>query len=172
MWPSQTEPPNTKVWMDAIAKKEAELKVLNQDLTEIKKRLVSDSLEATKSKQVYEIKVKDLRSTVAKLKANPTVIKVREESPAVDSLIVAQDSVIQIQEQRIAIHEYQYGKLAINVQAITDNFEKQIELERGRYQDQVQISDSYRKEVRKQRREKRIAIGAGVVGIVGALLLK
>lgn len=163
---------DTSVWKDTIAAKEVKIKELQLQYDTIARRIKSDSLESIESKKVYEVKVKNLNSTVAKLKANPVVIRVREENPEVDSLIVSQDSVITIKDQRIEILEYQYGKLAANVEGLTINFENRIRLHQEQFEASQQQVQALEKDNRKQKREKKAIIAVGVAAIVGALLLK
>jgi hypothetical protein len=165
------EPYDTTRWKDSIASRELVIRALQLEYVTIAKKIKADSLEAIESKRVYEIKVKDLNSAVAKLKASKVVVKVRETVPEVDSLIIAQDSVIQIQGHRIAELEHQYGKLSINVEAITLNCENQLALNAERFEAQKQLSSTYQKQNRKLRRGNKLLKVGVVLGTVGAFLL-
>ncbi|HYF67612.1 MAG TPA: hypothetical protein VD884_05715 [Ohtaekwangia sp.] len=162
---------DSSVWKSRISELEDEIKEREQEYDVIAARIKSDSLESIESEKAYDLKVKDLNSTVAKLKANPVVIRVREETPEVDSLIVAQDSTITIKDQRIEILEYQYGKLAANVQGLTINFENRIRLHQEQFaasQAQVQVLEKENKKVKRQAKIAKILIP--IVGLAGLIL--
>ena len=145
------------------------LRARNRAMVNVMKK---DSVEGVRVQDSLKTRAIAYRQEVVRLKENPIVIKVREDVPEVDSLILAQDSVIAIQENRIAAHEHQLGKLQVSMVGITANFESQLAAERRRFEAQQQISNEYRKEVRKERRQKRLAIGIGIAATAVALLIK
>jgi hypothetical protein len=165
------EPYDTTAFKNTISQKEARIQELQLEFATIAKKIKSDSLQALESKRVYEIKVKDLNSTVAKLKANPKVVEILRDNPIVDSLVVAQDSVIQIQGHRIVGLEHQYWKLSFNVEAITLNCENQLALHAERFEAQKQLSSTYQKQNRRLRRGNKLLKVGVVLGTVGAFLL-
>lgn len=165
------EPVSTQKWKDEITKKEERIKVLQGNLATIREKVKADSLQGVKSKQEYEVKVTSLRSTVAKLKANPIVIKVREENPEIDSLIVAQDSTILAKDERIVALEADIKRVVANMDSFNDTYEGILQAEREKFEAQKEITAAVEKELKKEKRKAKLAkVLIPVVG-VGALLL-
>lgn len=170
MWPSPPEPYNTQAWKDSIAaanEKLARLDAQNQSLLD---SIRKDSVEGAKESEAFKVKIQRLSKRLADQR--PIVDSIIIDNPVLIDFVNNQDSVIEVQGWRVDALEHQLGKLQTSMVGITKNFEQRIALHEQRYQDQVQISNEYRKEARKQRREKRIAIGAGIAATVGALLIQ
>lgn len=137
-------------------------------------------IEDTKKDSIRGIEIQDslktqanrFRGQVVKLKANPIIIRVREEVPEVDSLIVAMDSVNVVQGHRIAAYEHQLSKLQVNLVGITANFESMLSAERQRYANAQEIIALKDKEIKKAKKNTVGAVVIGVAATVGALLIR
>lgn len=161
-------PPDTKVYDSLIRlSREGEAKAL--ELSELRK---ADSLHSIESKRVYDLKVKKLESRLSDLKANPVIVRIREEIKEVDSLIIAYDSTIQVKNEAIDMLSselYDCQKLAYTAE---ENFEMTLQAHKGANAELLDQVKGYQKEVRKQRRLKRLGIAAGIITTVGALLVQ
>jgi uncharacterized small protein (DUF1192 family) len=162
----QPEPVDMKPYEIAIAIADLKIDSLTKGLSKLRQKRAADSLLSIKSNQEYQSKVLVLRSTVAKLKANPTVIKIREENPEVDSLIIAQDSVIQVKDERITFLESEVRRTVDNMNSFNETYEGILKVEREKFEAQKQLTAEYKQQNRKLRRgntwTKIGAIAAGV----------
>jgi hypothetical protein len=137
-------------------------------LAELRK---SDSLETIKTKKAYTLKVEKLEGRISDLKANPVIIRIREEVKEVDSLIVVYDSTIQVKDERIRELESELttsqqlaSQAELNFKATIGDYEQV-------HKNLLEQVEHYKKELRKQRRQKRAAIVlGGLIGIAGLLL--
>jgi ElaB/YqjD/DUF883 family membrane-anchored ribosome-binding protein len=160
------EPVDTKPYEIAIAIADLKIDSLSKGLARLHQKRTADSLLSIKSNQEYQSKVLVLRSTVAKLKANPTVIRIREENPEVDSLIVAQDSVIHVKDERITFLESEIRRTVDNMNSFNETYEGILKAEREKFEAQQRLTAEYKQQNRKLRRNntwtKIGAIAAGV----------
>jgi hypothetical protein len=148
-----------------------EIKELKQSNSKLQAKIDSDSVRQTQEKEAHSSEVKKRDAVIAKLKANPVVIKIREENPVIDSLIVAQDSLIVRHAERVAELESNLTDLRVDMKALVNNFEGQIAAHISKYENEKKIADTYRDENRKIRRGNRW-LKAGIVGAaVGGLFL-
>lgn len=163
--------PDTTRWKQEITKQEERVKALEGNLATIREKVKADSLQGVKSKQEYEVKVSSLRSTVAKLKANPRVIEVLKANPEVDRLVIAQDSVIQASGTRIVELESEMKDLRVNMDSVNDTFEEILQAERTKFEASQSMNKDLEKQVKKEKRKGKLAkVLLPIVG-VGALLL-
>ena len=135
-------------------------------------QLKADSLRGVKVQDSLKTQANHFRGQAVKLKANPIIIRVREEVPEVDSLITAQDSVIVLQDHRIAAYTHQLGKLQVSMVGITANFESILSAERQRYANAQEIIALKDKEIKKAKKKTVGAVVIGVAATVGALLIR
>jgi ASC-1-like (ASCH) protein len=126
-------------------------------------------LKAKLSGKVTE--VKKLSSTVAHLRANPVVVQVIADVPEIDSLVQSYDSLLESKDDQIELQ----GKLIVSLEdenkRITGNFIERLQLTEDNFQAQKAISDSYKNDLRKERRKVKLFKVIAVVGTVGGLLL-
>jgi hypothetical protein len=148
-----------------------EIKELKQSNLKLQAKIDSDSLIQTKEKETYRTEVKKKDAVIAKLKGNPTIIRIREENPEVDSLIVAQDSLITRHAERVSELESNLTDLRVDMKALVNGFEGQIAAHISKYENEKKIADTYRDENRKIRRGARWLKAGAVAGIVGAFFL-
>lgn len=135
------------------------------------RKIAEDSILRAEEAVAHKEDAKKKNATIAKLKANPTIIMIRDSIPVVDSLIVAQDSLIESQGIRIIVLEGDVKTLGIDLARVTDNFEAQIKAHESKLKSTEQLADAYKKENRKERRKVKVWRVATVLGTVGAFLL-
>lgn len=170
MWP-ESKTVNTQPWKDTISRKTDEIKTLQENLVIIREKVTEDSLQSIKAKEEYEVKVSRLRSTVAKLKASPVVVKVLEENFEVYDLVNSQDSVIEVQDNRIMSLETELGKLRVNMVGVTQNFEQQIAAQEERFTASQELSKTLEGDLRREKRRAKIArVLIPVAFVVGLVL--
>jgi ASC-1-like (ASCH) protein len=126
-------------------------------------------LKAKLSGKVTE--VKKLSSTVAHLRANPVVVQVIADVPEIDSLVQSYDSLLESKDDQIELQ----GRLIVSLEdenkRITGNFLERLRLSEENFIAQKAISDSYKKDLRKELRKVKLFKVIAVVGTVGGLLL-
>lgn len=131
-----------------------------QKLAELNVKLVS------KERQVVK-----LTSNLERLKANPVVIQVRDSIEEIEATFQAYDSLILAKDQQLAIQDSKILVLEDENKRITANFLERLELTEQNYIAQKAIAESYKKENRKVRRGIKALKVAVVVSSVGFLLL-
>jgi chromosome segregation ATPase len=162
-----------KIQSYEIALKIADQEILNlrSDSTKLSQKIDADSVRHANERKVYKEKVKSQSALISRLKAKPEVITIREQSVDVDSLLTAMEAKDSIQTARIDTLENNLSELRVDMSAVNDNCSKMLEAERERFQAQKGISEEYSKQVRKERRKKRLATALiPVVGVAGFLL--
>jgi hypothetical protein len=162
-----------KIQSYEIALKIADQEILNlrSDSTKLSQKIEGDSVRQANERKVYKEKVKSQSALISRLKAKPEVIAIREQSVDVDSLLTATEAKDSIQTARIDTLESNLSDLRVDMSAVNDNCSKMLEAERERFQAQKGISEEYSKQVRKERRKKRLATALiPVVGVAGFLL--
>jgi hypothetical protein len=162
-----------KIQSYEIALKIADQEILNlrSDSTKLSQKIEADSVMQANERKVYKEKVKSQSALISRLKAKPEVITIREQSVDVDSLLTAMEAKDSIQTARIDTLENNLSELRVDMSAVNDNCSKMLEAERERFQAQKGISEEYSKQVRKERRKKRLATALiPVVGVAGFLL--
>jgi len=162
---------DTQVWKDAIHESEQKIAVLKQDRARLARKITEDSLISIKLDSAYRTDLKIKERRIIDLKRNPTVIRIREEVPVIDTLILAYDSIVSFQQGRI----YSLGKelegLRVDLQDVSKNYESQIVNHEQIYQTLLQKVEEQQKELKKQIRQKRLFQTLTVVGTIGGVLL-
>jgi hypothetical protein len=129
---------------------------------------ITQTRDSLKREQRHGVK---LSSNLARLKANPIVIQVRDSIPIIDSLVQSYDSLLESKDDQIELQ----GRLIVSLEdenkRITGNFMERLELSEQNFQAQKAISDSYKKDNRKLRRGNKLLKVGLVVGTVGAFIL-
>lgn len=112
-----------------------------------------------------------MKSLVGHLKANPRVIRVRDSIPEVDTLLIAQDSLIANLETQLTIQGKYIQDLQTDVNKLNENFNQRLIL----YEEKYALMDSriqdQQKQIRKARRTGRLFKAIAVVGFVGGVFL-
>jgi hypothetical protein len=162
-----------KIQSYEIALKIADQEILNlrSDSTKLSQKIEADSVMQANERKVYKEKVKSQSALISHLKSNPVVIHARDSVPEVDSLLTAMEKQDSLKTARIDTLENNLSELRVDMSAVNDNCSKMLEAERERFQAQKGISEEYSKQVRKERRKKRLATALiPVVGVAGFLL--
>lgn len=154
-WPSNK--PDYSDHENRIKLREQAVHELQAENTKLLARIKSDSVSHTIEIQTYKHRDKKKSAYIANLKANPIVIKVREEVPLIDSAFHAYDSLLQSKDEQIELQARYIDTLQVDISKVTDNFMERLKLQSETIDDQKEIIDSQRKELRKERRQKRLA---------------
>lgn len=170
-WPSP-EPDTTQAYKRQIAKDQEIKRDLQASNAKLMAKIDSDSLRQAQERVDFEQGVDSLGSVIAQLKRKPRVVYIRETEPAIDSLITYQDSLLLVQRARIDTLTVNLSDLRVDLKSVTENFEAQLAASDRIIENQGQILNQKDKEIRKHRREKRLAIIGGIVATVAALLVR
>lgn len=138
---------------DRILRQDSIIRDLTANRVEIVARNAIERAQAHADAQTYKDTLKRRESNLTRLKRHPDVISVLTEWPIVDALIKEHDSISVLKDRRIMTLEREVDQLEINMQAITVNFEAQIQAERERYAAQTEITDVYKAEVKKEKKK-------------------
>lgn len=170
-WPSPA-PDTTRVYKDQIQKDKLIKQELEAKLNETLARIRTDSLQQAIQARNHTNTVDSLSARINDLKRNPRVITVLEENIEVRELVESQDSLITVQTARIDTLELNLSDLRIDLRQVQRNFEGQISALESIRSNQSEIISQQEKEIRKYRREKRLAIVGGIAAVLSVLLLK
>lgn len=138
----------------------------------LRAKIDSDSLRQAQERVDFEQGADSLGSVIAQLKRKSRVVYIRETEPAIDSLITNQDSLLLVQRARIDTLTVNLSDLRVDLQSVTDNFEAQLAASDRIIENQGQILNEQAKEIKRERRGKRLAIIGGIVATVAALLVR
>jgi DNA repair exonuclease SbcCD ATPase subunit len=168
------DPPatDTTAFKQQIEKDRTVIRELQSELAETLARIKQDSLQQVSEAEAYRKDVDSLTSRIGQLKRSPRVITVLAENPEVEALVDQQDSLIVTQAARIDTLEVNLSDLRIDLAQVKRNFEGQIQAYESIRESQTQIIAAQEKEIRRHKREKRAAIGAGIAGVLAALILR
>lgn len=169
-WPSPKEPDYSE-YEFKIKLREAQIHSLGRDYEKLVLKLEADSVSHKIEVQAYKDMDKKNLAYIANLKANPVVIKVREEVPLIDSAFLAYDSLLESKDQQINLQEKYVSTLQLDIGELSANFEERLKLQSETIADQQSIIQDQRKELRKARRAARATKVVAVVGLVGGFLL-
>lgn len=118
-----------------------------------------------------ERQVVKLTSNLERLKGNPIVIKVRDSIPEIEATFQAYDLLLESKDQQLAIQNSKILVLEDENKRITANFLERLQLTEENYLTQKEIVEDYKKQLRKERRKKKLAtVLIPVVGVAGLLL--
>jgi hypothetical protein len=130
-----------------------------QEITQIR-----DSLKREQRRGVK------LSSNLARLKANPIVIQVRDSIPIIDSLVQSYDSLLESKDDQIELQ----GRLIVSLEdenkRITSNFMERLQLTEDNFIAQKAITDTYKKDNRKLRRGNKV-LKVVIIGAVGYIVV-
>jgi hypothetical protein len=134
------------------------------------KRL-SDSLRSIENKKVSDSIHAVDRSTIAKLRASPKIVEIIKEVPILDTLLQAYDSAILHRDERIRELESELTSSQSLASQAEQNFKATIADYEQVHKNLIAQIEHYRKEIRKQKRQKRAAVVLGTaIGLVGLIL--
>ena len=99
------------------------------------------------------------------------LLSFREEVPLIDSAFHAYDSLLQSKDEQIELQARYIDTLQVDIRKVTDNFMERLKLQSETIDDQKLIIEDQRKQLRKERRNKRLAKVVAVAGTIGAFVL-
>lgn len=170
---TQPSPVNVDVieYESRIARRDSTIHELSRKFEMEAYRRRQDSLSHIETMSKAQINQSRSEAIVKRLRANPVIIKVREEVPQVDSLLAAQDSIVSSQAVQLTIQSKYIVKLQGDIGEITADFSKRLKLTQEQFLDQKKIAEEYKKDLRKERRKGKLArVLIPIVGI-GMFLL-
>ena len=170
LWPKAAKSPYIEQTEQIIAQKTEKIEALTKEYVKIAEKMKSDSLESAKSDSTYETRVKTLRSTVAKLRANPKVVTIIQENPIMDSLVTSYDSAMIQMSAQIFSLQTTLRQLYTNEALLEHNFNERLELEHSKFEDQKKITEQLEKQNRKTRRQNKL-LKIGIVALPVATII-
>lgn len=159
-----------------IAEQGLRISQLQQDSAKLAQKIKADSLQQAQEKKAYKNTISEKSRQIANLKANPRVIEIRAQEPAIDSLINAMDSLDSIKTERIATLENNLDALRVDIGQLEANFAGLLEAEREKFKVQGEAFEKTLKENRKLRRRAKVAkvllpVVAGLSLLIGQAFL-
>lgn len=164
-------PADTTVLEDEIFKKELrirQLTALNRFDSTASAQKLAQARDSLKREQNRGVK---LASSLQALKSKPTIVKIIQENPAVDSVFQQYDLLLETKDNQISIQSKMIKGLEEENTRITENFLERLQLSQAAFDNQKLIADSYKKDTRKARRAVRAMKVVAVIGTVGGLFL-
>jgi cell fate (sporulation/competence/biofilm development) regulator YmcA (YheA/YmcA/DUF963 family) len=155
----------------ALAIADNEIIRYKKDSVEIHQEMARKEAQQANERKVYKENERKQGALISQLKRNPVVIHVRDSVPEVNELLTAMEKQDSLKTARIDTLESNLSDLRVDMSAVNDNCSKMLEAERERFQAQEGISEEYSKQVRKERRKKRLATALIPVAAVAAFLL-
>jgi hypothetical protein len=154
-----------------IAQKTEKIEVLTKEYEKIASQIHTDSVRQAKKDSVYSFEIKKRDRRISDLKRNPVIVRVREQTPEVDSLIHAYDSAFMQMSAQIFSLQTTLRQVYTNEAMLEHNFNERLELERSKFEDQKAITNQYEKDLRKAKRGNRLLKVAAVLGTGLGLVL-
>lgn len=171
-WPDTSKPSARELELEAALERRTEAYNESERRgAKLLAKIESDSVSHKIEVQAYKDRDKKRVSEIARIKASKVVVQVRDSVPEIDSLIVAYDSLLQSKDEQIELQARYIDTLQVDISKVTDNFEERLKLQSETIADQQSIIQDQRKELRKERRNKKIAKVLVPVVAVGAFLL-
>lgn len=165
------EPVNNAIWQTEIwrVKTKAEkLKAKHEKDSAAHVKELAQARDSLKSEQKHGVK---LQSNLVALKSKPQVVKIVQENPVIDTVFQHYDSLLESKDNQLAIQTEMISSLEAENVRITDNFLARLELSQQAFDNQKLISDSYKKDTRKVRRQVKLLKVVAVIGTVGGVFL-
>lgn len=164
-------PADTTVWKQEIEKnrqKAQELAIKHRDDSTQFAQKLAQARDSLKREQNRGVK---LASNLHALKSKPTVVKIVEQNPEIDSVFQQYDLLLETKDNQISIQSKMIKGLEEENTRITENFLERLQLSQAAFDNQKLIADSYKKDTRKVRRANKLLKVVAVVGTVGGLFL-
>lgn len=167
------DPPSVDLipYETAIAIADLKIDSLTKGGAKLAAKIKSDSIKRDKQSKAYQQEVKIKSAAIAKLKANPRVVYIRESEPTIDSLIVAYDSIGELKDRRIDTLEVSLDELQINMKAVNVNCDQMLEAERDKFKASEELISDLEKQVKRSKRGNRRLTAGIVVSAVAGLFL-
>lgn len=153
-----------------IASREAAIHEMGRNYTALRTKMRQDSILyrdtiVTKQKEIVQ-----QESNIKRLRATPRVVEIVKENPVIDTIFQHYDSLLISKDFIIYSQEKQITQLYVDINEIERNFEHRLQLQSQSLEDYRTLSDEYRKDLRKERRKKRLSTILIPVVAVGAFL--
>ena len=156
---------------NGLAIADQEIIQLRKDSAELANGMARKEAQREIERQAHKSEVRQKDAVIAKLRENPIVLKVREETPEVDSLLDAMEAKDSIQTERIITLENDLRELRVDMAGVKFNAEEMLREERERFALQESLTKEYKDQLRKERRKGRLAkAGAVILGVGGFIL--
>lgn len=173
MWFFQPGPnePDYSIKDAQIAQRDTLIHKLSREAEKEKQERKAERLAYMDTVRTYKDRDKKRVAEIARIKAHPVVIRVREEIPIIDSAFHAYDSLLKSKDVQISLAEKRITKLEVDITEVEERFEEQLRLMGENVADLKSITEDQRKQLRKIRRQNRLVKVVAVVSAVGGLLL-
>lgn len=144
-------------------------------ITKLERKAKADSLKSIQTKQRYDSIAKSQSELISDLKRKPRVIEVIKQEPEVKQLVEAQDSLINLQFQRIAVLEGLEHELRQDMSKVLIACEQRFQAQTEKFELAEQQIADLEKQNRKERRKGKlkavlIPVAAGLGLILGVAL--
>lgn len=150
-----------------IASREAAIHEMGRNYTALRTKMRQDSILQAETVDSVAKKNVALTSNIKRLRATPRVVEIVKENPVIDTIFQHYDSLLISKDFVIYSQEKQITQLYVDINEIERNFEHRLQLQSQSLEDYRTLSDEYRKDLRKERRKKRLA--TVLIPIVGGL---
>jgi hypothetical protein len=170
-WPKPVD--TSEPYKRSIAEKEQVILQQSQIITRLAQKTKADSLKSIKTKQRYDSISKNQATLISDLKRKPRVIEVIKQEPEIKSLVGAQDSLINLQFQRIAVLEGLEFELRQDMSKVIISCEQRFQAQVDKFTLAEQRIADLEKQNRKERRVSKlkgvlipiVAAGAFLLGV-------
>jgi phosphate uptake regulator len=154
-----------------VARRDQAIHEKTTEYIALRTRMRQDSILLRDTIKIKEKQIVVHESNIKRLRSSPKVIEIVRENPVIDTIFQYYDSVGSAKDMIIYSLTKENQQLYVDVNEIERNFTARLDLQAQNLADEKQVSESYRKQVRKERRMKRLAIVLVPVIAVGAFLL-
>lgn len=168
-WPSGDNHDN-QVFYDRIAELEQRDKAKDVQNKALLNRINSDSIKHADSTKFFIREINGLKTRLSKQRVRIDTLVI--ENPELARYVELSDSTIQAQEVQITSQASYISELQTDINIVNSNCDERLRLHAEKNKllaDQIPV---LRKEIRKQRREKKAVMVIGIVAVVGALLIQ
>jgi hypothetical protein len=168
-WPKPVD--TSEPYKRSIHEKELVILEQSQIITRLAQKTKADSLKSIKTKQRYDSAAKSESAVISDLKRKPRVIEVIKHEPEVKALVEAQDSLINLQFQRIAVLEGLEFELRQDMSKVIISCEQRFQAQVEKFALAEQRIADLEKQNRKERRKKKLSQVLIPIVAAGAFLL-
>lgn len=153
-----------------IKTRDAAIHEMSREHTVYRTQMRQDSIILVEKVDSVSKKNVVLTSNIKRLRATPRVIEIVKENPVIDTIFQHYDSLLISKDFIIYSQEKQINQLYVDINEIERNFEHRLGLQAQSLEDYRTLSDEYKKDLRKERRKKRLASVLVPIVAVGAFL--
>jgi hypothetical protein len=165
-WPKHVD--TSEPFKRAVHEKELVILEQSQIITKLAQKTKADSLQSIKTKQRYDSISKRQSAVISDLKRKPRVIEVIKQEPEVKALVEAQDSLINLQFQRIAVLEGLEHELRQDMSKVIISCEQRFQAQVEKFALAEQRIADLEKQNRKERRKGKLK--GVLIPIAGAMM--